>query len=67
MPAKTHPVLTAAALYINCPVCGEGIEAPNGSFVWMTDEYRAVAGTKQECGNCGAFVKIPDQKRVEIV
>lgn len=67
MPTKTHPVLTTAALYINCPLCGEGIESPNGSFLWETHEYRAIAGTKQECTSCGCFVKIPNVQRVALV
>lgn len=57
-------VLSTQALYVTCPLCGEGISAPNGSFIWITDEIRPLMGKKVECDNCGADVTVPKVKRV---
>lgn len=51
--AKTE----VAAVYVDCPACGEGLENPQtGSHMWVTND--PVPQTHIECG-CGATVKLP--------
>ena len=51
--------VTVAGVNINCPACGEGISAPNWSFLWTDDELTQAAGDIVECDSCSAEVLIP--------
>lgn len=58
--------LTAGAVEVTCPTCSTSIEAPNGSFLWLVEEVRAVMGKNVECGLCNRKVRVPEAKRVAL-
>lgn len=58
--------ITVAGVEISCPKCGEGISAPNDSFLWTIYELESVMGHKVECFDCGATVEVPRVSRVSL-
>lgn len=62
------PVFTTSAAYLNCPKCGDGLEAPgSGSFLWLAEEIHGAAGTVEVCSGCGTKITITVPKRVPFV
>lgn len=58
--------MTAVAVELACPHCGEGFEAPNGSFMWTPFEIRGlIPGRPLVCG-CGEECGIPRGKSAEL-
>ncbi len=52
--AKTSP----AAVYVDCPECGENIEHPaTGSYLWEVNS--PVRQTTVQCTSCRCTVKVP--------
>lgn len=58
--------ITVAGVEMVCPKCGEGITAPNNSFLWTIYELEAVMGQKVRCFDCGAVVEVPRVTRVSL-
>lgn len=50
----------AAAYYLDCPECGEGLHNPDGSLMWLMEHLPAGKQIRTAiCANCGATVKLP--------
>ena len=64
MPKPRRPIVTVAALDVQCPECDEMISEPtNGSLFFSEYEYKA--GMVLECFACHTTVKLPVLKTVK--
>jgi hypothetical protein len=65
--ARRFAVLTAAAIEVTCPACGEPQPNPNdGSHLWRPDEVRDASGTRRACVACDAPIVIQAVRRIAV-
>ncbi len=57
-----RPIVTIAAVDVQCPKCHEFVAGPGGSLYLTADEY--VPGTEIACDCCGTVVTLPPLKSV---
>jgi hypothetical protein len=60
---KTRPIITVAAIDVECPTCHEFIAAPSGSLYFTMDEVKT--GEMHAC-LCGTVIKFPALKTVKV-